>query len=41
MRSVDEWEERDDCSFMCRVTLVSARERESVYRMMLLYLCAF
>lgn len=41
MRGVDEWEERDDCSFMCRVTLVRACERESVSLMILLYLCAF
>lgn len=28
LKAVDEWEERDDCSFMRRVTLVRACERE-------------
>lgn len=39
LKGGDEWEERDDCSFMCRVTLVRACERERLPNDAIVSLC--
>lgn len=39
LKAVDEWEERDDCSFLCRLTLVRACERERLPNDAIVSLC--